>query len=541
MSLRVPRAAHAPEASPGSSLRAAVLLVGTAFVVGGCPAPAAPPASPLCEEAPASLRPSSQPIEFVSVALEWEVTEADFLAFVGPLFGEEAAAGTLHDHYALGPGIELTVTEDGSTAGQLVASFELTPPDNAEDREPRLITRVPMSLQMGAVFIDAVKAAFAAETEAPWSPWSLDYKVRSANGGALVVTAALDETGRRTLRVANQNPETSLSPGEVNTPARTGQPWETVGGTVWFTLGRDEFDFFSRRAYGIGQGAEQNFRDFELQPHTWLRLTVTPQYALEMVDVGFEMVTVDGRRVPVAKAPASYIAGEQFQQNVLRLVDNMNAQEAAAPGSSRSWTAPFRYEDPEGGGIVEVIAQGKQGVFQIAYYVESPAFFLEDVDFVPLLGRVEIPENAGVFPEACPPEEQADVGRFVLTFAASSTVTGSPNLKAPLRGPVWGAVYRSTDVTVAGPKPGTSAVIDFHFDDVDITNPDVTRQYDLGQDLPAGDYQILGFMDIDGTADLDSPDPDEGDPVLIPIGGYNLQCAVQAVTAEFAILLPAGY
>jgi hypothetical protein len=75
-----------------------------------------------------------------------------------------------------------------------------------------------------------------------------------------------------------------------------------------------------------------------------------------MVDVGFEIITVDGRRVQVAKAPASYVAGEQFQQNVLRMVDNMNAQEAAAPGSSLSFTAPFHYEDPEGGGVVKVIA-----------------------------------------------------------------------------------------------------------------------------------------------------------------------------------------
>jgi hypothetical protein len=67
-----------------------------------------------------------------------------------------------------------------------------------------------------------------------------------------------------------------------------------------------------------------------------------------------------------------------------------------------------------------------------------------------------------------------------------------------------------------------------------------SKAYPLGVDLPAGSYQILGFLDIDGNADSDDPGPDEGDPVMIPIGGYELSCAVQPVTAEFAIVLPPG-
>ena len=59
-------------------------------------------------------------------------------------------------------------------------------------------------------------------------------------------------------------------------------------------------------------------------------------------------------------------------------------------------------------------------------------------------------------------------------------------------------------------------------------------------DTLAGSYQILGFMDIDGNADPANPQPDEGDPVMIPIGGFELSCAVQPVTAEFAIVLPPG-
>ena len=53
-------------------------------------------------------------------------------------------------------------------------------------------------------------------------------------------------------------------------------------------------------------------------------------------------------------------------------------------------------------------------------------------------------------------------------------------------------------------------------------------------------FGTLGFLDIDGNADPDDPDPDEGDPVMIPIGGYELSCELQPVIAEWAIVLPPG-
>jgi hypothetical protein len=525
------------------------LALGALVMCGsGCLQPAAAPTFDQCEAPPSSLRPQANPIEYVSLSLEWPIDDAAFEAFAGRLFGEQAAAGDRHEGTELNPGLTLTVLEDERTADQLIATLAITPAEGFNDATaPRVITQVPVGFQVGGVWIDAVRAALARtqvlrdEGDETFSPWNLDYKVRSAQGGLLHLSVFIDEQGQTFMRLSNETPRTSLNPGEVNLPAQEGQPFETVSGTVWFTLGRDEFDFFSRRAYGIGQGAEQNFRDFQLLPHAWLRLTVTPQYALEMVDVGFEIITVDGRRVQVAKAPASYVAGEQFQQNVLRMVDNMNAQEAAQPGSSLSFTAPFHYEDPEGGGVVKVIAQGRQGVFRIAYFVESPATFLEDTDFVPLQGTIDIPEGAGEPGQTCPEDQRADEGRFIITFAASSTVAGSPNLKAPLDGTVYGSIFRSEDVTLLGPNDGAEALVDFRFEGVDVTDPDVLRAYEVPTDLPAGDYQILGFIDIDDDAVEGDASPDPGDPVMIPIGGYPLACALQPVIVEFAILLPEDY
>lgn len=511
----------------------AVLVASSLFAC----APAAPPPPVVDGQCfDDALRPASRPVESVAITLTRPCDAACFAAFAAPLFDGQLVA------HALSAGVRVSSGEDGRTAEQVVVSVEMIPTGAADD-DARLIARVPASTRMGGVYQDAVRAALARTDEVvaegeEMSAWSLTYEARSAQGGALSITMAHD-AGATTLSVATGGPDTSLSPGEVNTPARTGDPYETVGGTVWFSLSRDEFDFFSKRAYGVSAGRDQNFRDFHLAPHDWLRLTVTPQYSLGLVDVGFEVVTVDGRRVAFARAPASYVAGEQFQQNVLRLADDMADAEDAAPGSSSSFEAPFVYQDPEGGGVVHVIARGAAGRMRIAYTVESPATYLQDVDYVPYLGVVDL-SAAEEEAQTCEAGDETS-GRFLATFTASSTVRDSRELKAPLRGTVYGAVFASSDVTITGPNEGATPKLDFVFPDVDVTDPDVLRQYEMPGDLPFGDYQILGFMDIDGDADPTAADPDTGDPVFIPIGGYALDCALKPVNVEFAILLPEGY
>ena len=525
-------------------MRRALPFVSAAAVVAlvACPAPAPKPFAPLCDDNPAALRPTPRPVESTGTRLELPIDAAGFQTFAGRTFGDAAAGGDRHHLTEVSAGFLFSVDADDRTADQVIVSIEMEPPGlSSTDR--RLVTQVPASFAMGKVFIDAVTAAFAQTDKIiaggdVMEDWDLEYRVRSAEGGTL--TIGLDYTSLRTLLTLDfASPQTSLQAGQVNTAALVGDPYETVGGTVWFGLSRDEFDFFSHRAYGVSAGAEQNFKDFLLHPHDWLRLTVTPQYALGVVDVQFEVLTVDGRRVLLAKAPASYVAGEQFQANVERLADEMRAQETAAPGSSTSWTAPFVYTDPDGGGSVVVNAQGKNGTLKIAYVVESPASFLQDVGFVPFLGQIDLPTGPPV-PQACGTDSPNSTGRFVATFSASSTVSGSQDLKAPLVGNVWGSVFKSSDVTVLGPNDGAVAVADFAFDNVDVRDPSLLRAYEIATDLPFGDYQILGFMDIDANANPASPGPDTGDPVMIPIGGFTLDCGVQPVNVEFAILLPEG-
>lgn len=497
--------------------------------------------------ATASIRPRAAPVEYVGITVQQDVSVESFNALVDPIFGAAARSGTRHRDLELQPGVYLSVVEDPRTADQVVLVLDMTPPPPS-DPVRRTVLRVPVSFAYGATFLDAARAALAesnalyARSPRSTAPWHLEYNVTSAHGGSL--TLRLDwSAGHSTLTFDTATPRTSLRPGAVNHAALDGEPYETVGGTVNFNLSRDEFAFFSNRAYGITSGAAQNFRDFQLVPHNWLRITVTPRLADQLIDVAFEVVTVDGRRIPFARAPASYIAGDQFQQNVFRLVDNMMAQEALRPGSSTPFTAPFHYDDPEGGGVVRVVATGRAGVFSIAYVVESPTHRLRDVDFLPYQSDLVIPTMLAP-PRTMTCEELGSTtalrGRFRVRFNASSTVRTSANLNGPLRGNLWADIYRAADVTITGPRTGTHAVASFHLEDVDITDPNNLRTYDLPDELPAGDYQILGFMDTNHNADPARPDPDTYDPVTLPIGSYNLSCAAQPVTVEFALLLPPG-
>ncbi|MBO6940054.1 MAG: hypothetical protein JJ863_34100 [Deltaproteobacteria bacterium] len=497
-------------------------------------------------DAPAGeLRPRSEPIEYVGLAVEMPLaTPAELESRLGPLFGDTARGGATLDGVEIQPGLFLSSFPDTRTPDQVVIELAM---ETVNARDRRTVLRVPASFDYGQLFLDTAAVALtrgaAVEAEEPGSmdPFFLEYRAVSPNGGSLTIEVAF-ENGAATLEIATHTPETSLQPGLVNAPAFGGEPYEQLAGTVWFTLSRDQFDFFSTRAYGITAGAAQNFQDFRLLPHDWLRLTVTPQLSDEMVNVGFEVVDLDGRRIPFANAPASLLAGEQFRENVFRMVRNMLDQEAAETGSSTRFTVPFHYDDPEGGGVVKVIAQGQGGVFQIAYAVESPRQRLRPVEFLPYQGVLDVPDELPPRDTSCADvgSTEAVEGRFLIRFDASPTVRESEDLTHPLRGNIWGSVYRADDVTLAGPNEGAEAVASFAYTDVDITTMGEGETYPLDVMLPVGEYQLLGFMDVDGNATDEMADPDEGDPVTLPIGGYDLKCAEQPIVVEFALLLPPG-
>ncbi len=485
----------------------------------------------------------SVPTEYVGLTSQIPIDRITFDKVASQVFGLQVD-GVYLDDLQVGQGLHLSSAHHPDNDGEVAISVAL---DTTGAKPPsRLVARVPASRGAGKIFLDTVDAAMAqtdkvrADDPTGLAPWRIEYRSVSANGGKVTIGVVFDPAEGLHLEVQAQGPTTSLLDDKINKPAAAGNPYETIFGLVWFDVSRDQFDFFANRAYGLSAGKSQNFKDFELVPHNWLRLTVTPQLDQGRVSVAFDVVTIDGRRIPVAKAPASLVAGEEFMQTVFRMAANSEAQEKAAPGSASPWEVPFYYDDPDGGGVVEVIAKGTHGKTQIAYSIESPAHELDDLPFVPYTGKVDVPADWDGPAPSCQDlhSTTATKGRFDITYQASTTVKGSP-LEAPLKGTFYGSIYRAADVKITGPNAGTKAVASLHDEGVDATNGP-SRAYRVSTELPAGSYQILGFLDIDGNADPADPSPDVGDPVVIPIGGFDLGCAVQPVTAEFAITLPAG-
>lgn len=499
-----------------------------------------PPVTPLPQ-----LRPASSASEYVGIAVGRPMGEEQVLAVLSQLLGTDAASGAHLMNFELQPGVMLSSTDDSRTSEQLVLQVDMAVSNEDVAPAQRTLFRGPASYAYGTIFVDVVAAALEElrKNSDGMHPFTLEYRSHSAQGGQLAVIVDFARDSGIQLKVDVNTPRTSLIPGSINQPYLSGAPFESIYGLVNFTLSRDQFDFFSTRAYGLSAGANQNFNDFLLLPHRWLRLTVTPLLDDLTVDVGFEVVTVDGRRLDIARAPASVIAGEQFRETVFRMVDNMNDAEELLPGSSVPWSVPFYYDDPAGGGVVEVLAQGSEGQFRIAYAVETPIKQLQDTEFVAYQGQVEIPEDWDAARPTCDELGSAAAleGNFELRFNASSTVRKSDNLDGPLRGTVVGSIFHAEDVTITGPIEGAEAAYDFRFDDVDVSSLDGSPEsYSIPVTLGAGDYQILGFMDIDDNEAFGDGGPDVNDPVMIPIGAYAMECAIQPITVEFAILLPDG-
>ncbi len=502
----------------------------------------------LSADALAKIRLQSNPSEYVATSVSINTDYDQFFAIADRLFGSSAKAGDLLTKYEIQPGVFITSEADPRTTDQVIITIAMDVTGDASPHQ-RIIFKGPASFSYGGIYLDTVAAAMKsmAETVAndpsDAEPYRLEYRIRSSQGGNFTLALDFDKT-TTVMELAFKTPTTSLIPGKVNTAYKSSVPYESIYGMVNFTLSRDQFDFFSTRAYGLSAGKNQNFTDFQLLPHKWLRLTVIPKLDDEMVSVGFEVVTQDNRRIEVARAPASILAGEQFKQNVLRMVDNMETQEAEKPGSSRPWEVPFYYDDPNGGGVVEVIANGHNHQFEIAYAVETPINELLDVDFVPYQGSVVVPADWNAPKPTCAElgSKLAFQGNFSIQFNASSTVRNSKKLDGPLKGNVYGSIYRAEDVTIMGPNEGAVAVAALRFTDVDVTDLSGSPiRYHVDEVLPAGNYQILGFMDVDGNTDTNAPDPDVNDPVMIPIGGFEMQCEEQPITVEYALLLPEGY
>lgn len=476
---------------------------------------------------------SVQPLEWVGYHTEVPLVPGDFHALASGLIGADAQAGHFIAEKEIAPSVFIKAEPESATPDQ--ARLTLAFDDGVNHR--RTLAIAPASFALGTLYVQVVDAALAkmqadnAKQPGDGEEFLLEYRVDSPLGGKLSL-GVHGKQGVYSLVVDITTPRTSLLADKIGQPADSYAPSDTVAGTVWFHMSKDDFDYFVDHAYGKGATSKQNFKDFALVPHNWLRLTVEPHLDQKFVDVGFEVVTLDGKRLAVAKAPASVLAGSDFQHLVDMNMTTMLAQEKATPGSSTPWKVPFYYDSPETGGVVRVIAQGELGQFSVAYAVESPSHPLVDVPFA-AYQDVVIPPPDPSLTASCEDlgNTPAPKGVLDLTFTASDVIKNSTSLQGPLKGTIYCSVFHADDVTITGPKDGAVAVQDFQVPDADLdsaTAPTFTTDAFF-----AGSYQVLCDQDLDGSGD-----PSKGDPVTLPITGFDVACDHNPATVEFAILNP---
>ncbi|HEX4450837.1 MAG TPA: hypothetical protein VH143_08215 [Kofleriaceae bacterium] len=504
-----------------------VALFGLAFGCGEHEASKVP--TDAASPAPPDSGATSTSSEWVGFHEEIPLQPGAFHPLASGLFGSDAQAGSFVSN-DIAKGLTISAAADPSTPGQSQVTFSFD-----DGGTPRTLAVVPASYQVGETFVSAIDVALATmqadEAQQPGSGESffIEYRVASAMGGNLSFGVRAG-AGIYTLVIDISSPQTSLMPGQIGMAASSAGPYDSVVGTVNFHLSKDEFDYFVDHAYGEGATGNQNFSDFALVPHTWLRLTVTPHTTDGYINVGFVMLLPDGTRVAIANAPASIDAGNAYAALVDRNMETMTEQETAVKGSSTPWQVPFAYNQPTGGGTVAVLAQGTLGIFQIAYQVGSPQHALVDVPFLPWKQITLPPPDTTTCNQLGDPTIQlAMQGTFNMTFTASSVITGNP--MGPLTGTIYCSIYHASDVDVSGPKPDAISVQDFTVANADLaTTPAPSFVSNVILD---GDYQVLCFQDRTGSGNVAM-----NDPVTLPIGSFPIACNKNPIDVEFALLDP---
>jgi len=116
------------------------------------------------------------------------------------------------------------------------------------------------------------------------------------------------------------------------------------------------------------------------------------------------------------------------------------------------------------------------------------------------------------------PEDTGHAGSGAGTLALSFAIHEDWHaaLDEPGVGPFWGSFYYSEEVSSFGPDDGAEDLGSIYVDEVDLVDGSATATLFTSEPLPADWITVLGFVDTDGNADAESPDPDSGDPVTVP-------------------------
>lgn len=335
---------------------------------GSTAAPSAATTAATGSSATSSTAPDNR-VEYIEWRAQDAMAASDISALLGQTLGASAVSSA--SRAQLRRGFWIAGTPAG---GNVLVELDS---DSAGVRPLQCYAQVAVSNDLAQEFLALVQTAMAtealtAQTPGLAQPWNIFLHAESPTGGSLDVTVLGDAQANFTLAWKVVGPARPV--GQFATPTAfdpSGAPGavEKIGGTVDFPIDEPTFKFFVNQAYGYN--APQRFNDFVLVPHAWLHLTVTADSTGTIVNVHFDAITTSGARLFVAEAPASTDVGGRFFDETIARMEEMSAQEAAQPGSSKPWGTSFYYRDPAKG-VVDVVVNGAKGAAVIAYAVETP-------------------------------------------------------------------------------------------------------------------------------------------------------------------------
>lgn len=503
--------------------RIGAALVAAALGLVGCDADEKtdPPTNP---EPPVAARPEAEPYELVDFALRRPTDAGGFEALFTPLL---SGSGTAR----LAEGVTLEVETDPSTAERRVVTIRMA---LVGEDESETLLRAPMSAAYLELFVGAsVEGLTAAATVDPPAPFETTYEVRSPNGGALsfIVSPGM-------LQARLRSSATSLAPGRVYAPIPDGDAHEVVSAQVRF--GMDYLTFrgllltaFDPAASGVAGDVCGELNAYGLSaPHDWYDLCVHADDLTQPVQVDVDLLTKDGRKLPIARSPAGLRSALMW----LTALDRIAAAALPDSGDAEITSTAFDYRDPavQGGSVFTASNEGGKIVFD--HRSITPPSSLPDVAPV----ARPVPRPLPTLPDDPCVEagsELAPKGRIIVDAMLDERFASITGVDLPLMGVVRASIYRAEDVTIAGPRADATALDTFDIEDIGLRTDSASGRY-VSPELRAGTYMVLGFFDVDGDADADDPQPKAGEPVSLPLRRVELQCAEQPTTLLFDAPFP---
>ena len=431
-------------------------------------------------------------------------------------------------------GLSLEVRSSAATSNQIEIAL-ISEPVGSAYPEPIVLTRVPASLEYGDLFFQAAQQAFAVVGVDPsQTDFYVGWEGHSALGGSLALRVEHDA-----LVIKGNTPRLAILGEQLGQPAFDAQPWERLSAMAPVSLG---YGSLRGLILGVSGGNTDGDRasgscgtsdtDAVTAPHSWYQFCV---------DVGDPIVVRLGYRLldrsvrTLTNAPATGASANLWALSADRLAAN------AAAGIARDGSnVTFYYSDPgfEGEALIHLFVD--EGRMRITHEHTTPPHELLDVEHVerpdPALSAASSYDPDSEDPCAVVGGVEAEEGRFFLRFFAGESLTEFSNTEFPISGRLIGGLFRADEVGLTGPLEGAEQLDSFSLDFTLGATPSEAVYETIV--LPAGDYKVTAYLDLNYTPDSVVGEVERGDPAVLPFEGTILRCDRQMNTIEFGVLVP---